>query len=255
MVGKVEKREKDCKRRSSILLIREFQALSAIRGIPLLPVILNPTSYDHCKYYGSSRYWEDPSDCGHCQFVAFFLPSGLQRSSNGDLKSNGMSCTASRQRICQAAAVARAWQDAALAKQLNEDLENDKPMGNCSKRRILICAQSNAAVDELVSRITSEGLYGSDGTMYKPYIVRVGNVKTVHPNSLPFFIDTLVDHRIAEEKMNAIDSNTDADKGTLTFLRSNLEKLVDTIKCSEAKKELVYGMGILIQLFIGRRGS
>lgn len=85
----VEKREKDCKKRSSILLIRlylqnrphlmrarkflvarskwcisrlmtmtsqlrEFQALSAIRGIPLLPVILNPTSYDHCKHYGES---------------------------------------------------------------------------------------------------------------------------------------------------------------------------------------------------------
>lgn len=85
----VEKCEKDSKRRSSILLIRlylqnkphlirarkflvarskwfisrlmtitsqlrEFQALSAIRGNPLLPVILNPTSYNHCKHYGES---------------------------------------------------------------------------------------------------------------------------------------------------------------------------------------------------------
>lgn len=165
-----------------------------------------------------------------------FSQVDTKRSSNGSLKSTGMSCTVSRQRICQAAAVARAWQDAALARQLNEDLENDKPMGNCSKRRILICAQSNAAVDELLSRITSEGLYGSDGTMYKPYIVRVGNTKTVHPNSLPFFIDTLVDHRIAEEKMNATDSKNDTNEDTLTFLRSNLEKLVDTIKCFEAKR-------------------
>lgn len=165
-----------------------------------------------------------------------FSQVDTRRSSSGGPKSTGMSCTASRQRICQAAAVARAWQDAALARQLNEDLENDKPMGNSIKRRILICAQSNAAVDELVSRITSEGLYGSDGMMYKPYIVRVGNAKTVHANSLPFFIDTLVDHRIAEEKMNASDSKNDADKDTLTFLRSNLEKLVDTIRCYEAKR-------------------
>ncbi|XP_055825886.1 uncharacterized protein LOC129894293 isoform X2 [Solanum dulcamara] len=317
MVGKVEKREKDCKKRSSILFIRlylqnrphlmrarkflvarskwcinrlmtmtsqlrEFQALSAIRGIPLLPVILNPTSYDHCKHYGESfkklsrplqqvlksayndsqlqaisaaigpfdpkkdfqlSLIQGPPGTGKTRVIVAIVSSLLsfsqvdtKRSSNGGLKSTGMFCTASRQRICQAAAVARAWQDAALARQLNEDLENDKPMGNCSKRRILICAQSNAAVDELVSRITSEGLYGSDGTMYKPYIVRVGNTKTVHPNSLPFFIDTLVDHRIAEEKMNATDSKNDADEDTLTFLRSNLEKLVDTIKCYEAKR-------------------
>lgn len=87
----VEKREKDCKKRSSILLIRvylqnrphlirarkllverskwcisrlmtitsqvrEFQALSAIRGIPLLPVILNPSSYDLCKHHSESFY-------------------------------------------------------------------------------------------------------------------------------------------------------------------------------------------------------
>ncbi|XP_059288718.1 uncharacterized protein LOC132042120 isoform X1 [Lycium ferocissimum] len=317
IVGKVEKREKDCKRRSSIVLIRlylqnrphlmrarkflverskwcisrlmtitsqlrEFQALSAIRGIPLLPVILNPTSYDHSKHCGESfnklsrplqqvlktayndsqlqaisaaigpfdpkkdfqlSLIQGPPGTGKTRVIVAIVSSLLafsqvdtKRSSNGGPKSTGMSRTASRQRICQAAAVARAWQDAALARQLNEDLENDKPMGNCSKRRILICAQSNAAVDELVSRITSEGLYGSDGTMYKPYIVRVGNAKTVHPNSLPFFIDTLVDHRIAEEKMNATDSTNDADKDTLTFLRSNLEKLVDTIKCYEAKR-------------------
>lgn len=317
MVGKVEKREKDCKRRSSILLIRlylqnrphlmrarkflverskwcisrlmtitsqlrEFQALSAIRGIPLLPVILSPTSCDHRKHQGESfnklsrplqqvlksayndsqvqaisaaigpfdpkkdfqlSLVQGPPGTGKTRVIVAIVSSLLsfsqvdtRRSSNGGLKSTGMSCNASRQRICQAAAVARAWQDAALARQLNEDIESDKPMGNCSRRRILICAQSNAAVDELVSRITSEGLYGSDGTMYKPYIIRVGNAKTIHPNSLPFFIDTLVDHRIAGEKMNATISKNDAGKDSLTFLRSNLEKLVDTIKCYEAKR-------------------
>ncbi|OIT05156.1 PREDICTED: uncharacterized protein LOC109223930 isoform X1 [Nicotiana attenuata] len=317
MVGKVEKREKDCKKRSSILLIRvylqnrphlirarkllverskwcisrlmtitsqvrEFQALSAIRGIPLLPVILNPSSYDLCKHHSESfnklsrplqqvlksayngsqleaisaaigpfdpkkefqlSLIQGPPGTGKTRVIVAivsvllaFSEVDTRRSSSGGPKSTGMSCTASRQRIGQAAAVARAWQDAALARQLNEDFENDKQMGSGIKRRILICAQSNAAVDELVSRITSEGLYGSDGMMYKPYIVRVGNAKTVHANSLPFFIDTLVDHRIAEEKMNASNPKNDADKDTLTFLRSNLEKLVDTIRCYEAKR-------------------
>jgi hypothetical protein len=66
------------------------------------------------------------------------------------------------------------------------------------KGRALVCAQSNAAVDELVSRL-NEGLYGADGKLYRPYIVRVGNAKTVHSNSMPFFIDTLVEQRLSDE--------------------------------------------------------
>ncbi|KAG6622535.1 helicase sen1 [Phytophthora cinnamomi] len=41
--------------------------------------------------------------------------------------------------------------------------------------RILVCAPSNAAVDELVVRVLSEGLYnGERGESYRPRIVRVG---------------------------------------------------------------------------------
>ncbi|XP_028069386.1 uncharacterized protein LOC114271921, partial [Camellia sinensis] len=85
MVGKVERREKDIKRRTSMLVIRfylqngsrlnrarkllierskwyvsrimsitpqlrEFQALSSINNIPLLPIILNPVSHPFGHY-------------------------------------------------------------------------------------------------------------------------------------------------------------------------------------------------------------
>ncbi|KAL6996089.1 hypothetical protein U1Q18_006226 [Sarracenia purpurea var. burkii] len=142
-----------------------------------------------------------------------------------------------KHRISQSAAIARAWQDAALARQLNENVEKDcKSIGICRRGRVLVCAQSNAAVDELVSRISSEGLYGSDGAKYKPYLVRVGNSKTVHPNSLPFFIDTLVDHKLAEERINAIDANNVVIGNSSMALRTNLEKLVDQIRFYEVKR-------------------
>lgn len=156
-----------------------------------------------------------------------------KKSLNGHLKQSYSSCTNPRLKISQSAAIARAWQDAAFARQLNE--EKDKRTLESSVRgRVLICAQSNAAVDELVSRISSEGLYGSDGKMYKPYLVRVGNIKTVHPNSLPFFIDTLVDHRLAEENLNNARNDMCADSSVT--LRSDLEKLVDRIRFYEAKR-------------------
>lgn len=140
-------------------------------------------------------------------------------------------------KINPAAAIARAWQDAALARQLNEDVQrNTKSIESCMRGRVLICAQSNAAVDELVSRISSHGLYGSDGKMYKPYLVRVGNVKTVHPNSLPFFLDTLVDQRLGDERMKLNNAKNDLSLDSSIALRANLEKLVDRIRFYEAKR-------------------
>lgn len=140
-------------------------------------------------------------------------------------------------KICQTTAIARAWQDAALAKQLNEDIQNSsKSTESSARRRVLICAQSNAAVDELVSRVSSHGLHGSDGRMYKPYLVRVGNAKTVHPNSLPFFIDTLVDQRLTSERMQLSHGSSGLSVKASVSLRSNLETLMDRIRFYEAKR-------------------
>ncbi|XP_073146696.1 uncharacterized protein [Henckelia pumila] len=317
-IGKVERRDRESKRRLNIIAIRlymqgcprlnrarkllterskwyvshimnitpqlrEFQALSSIREIPLLPVILNPVNQPCCQYesrtgnfsklsqpmqqiirssYNSSQLRaigvaigpfdkdfeltliQGPPGTGKTRTIvaiisgllAFAQVKDVKRLRNYDQVCVGSSST--NQRISQSAAIARSWQDAALARQLNEEAEkNNKIMSSCSRGRILICAQSNAAVDELVARISCEGLYGRDGLMYKPYLVRVGNAKTVHPNSLPFFLDTLVENRLKEEKGN---QNDEKQSGTSTesllILRSNLEKLVDNIRYYEAKR-------------------
>ncbi|KAG8380280.1 hypothetical protein BUALT_Bualt07G0176900 [Buddleja alternifolia] len=324
-VGKVERREKDNKRRLNILAIRlylqgcsrlnrarkllnerskwyvsrvmsitpqlrEFQALSSIREIPLLPIILNPVNHPCGQYesrtenlsklsqplqqifkssYNGSQLQaislaigpfdlkkdfdltliQGPPGTGKTRTIVAIVSGLLAFSQMKDAKkltSGGPFCgnsSSTNQRISESAAIARAWQDAALARQLNKDVENSNKNSGCSSRgRILICAQSNAAVDELVARVSSEGLYGCNGKMYKPYLVRVGNAKTVHTNSLPFFIDTLVENRLGEEKRNATDvkkSGTSAD--SLSIIRSNLEKLVDRIRYYEAKRASLQG--------------
>ncbi|TKY47970.1 Helicase SEN1 [Spatholobus suberectus] len=321
MVGKVERREKDNKRSSSIILIRfyfqngssrlnqarrnlterskwhacrimsitpqirEFHALSSIKDIPLLPLILNPVNdsfcLNECKEVDLNNLCQSlqqtlrssfnvsqlqaisvaigrakakktvelcliqgPPGTGKTRtivaIVSALLASQqkmncLKNPSDENLYQN--SSTHSRPKISQSAAIARAWQDAALARQLGVDMQNSsKPFGNYVRQRVLICAQSNAAVDELVARISSHGLYGSDGKMYKPYLVRVGNAKTVHPNSLPFFIDTLVDQRVAEERMHPNDGKNNLRVDSSAMLRSKLEKLVDSIRFYEAKR-------------------
>ncbi|KAF8389472.1 hypothetical protein HHK36_026167 [Tetracentron sinense] len=323
MVGKVERREKDNKRRSNILVIRfylqngssrlnrarrlllerskwylsrimsiipqlrEFQALSSLKDIPILPIILKPTNHsldynksikvelgklsqpmqrilessfnnsqlqaisvaigplDSAKDFQLSLI-QGPPGTGKTRtivaIVSGLLALSLQRKNdttklpNSSLKPSSISCTNPRPQFSQSAAIARAWQDAGFARQLNEDAQkNSKSTESSARGRVLICAQSNAAVDELVSRISNEGLYGSDGKMYKPYLVRVGNAKTVHPNSLPFFIDTLVDQRLTEERMNESVTKNELSADSSAH-RSNLERLVDRIRFYEAKR-------------------
>ncbi|XP_031505640.1 uncharacterized protein LOC116267851 isoform X2 [Nymphaea colorata] len=151
--------------------------------------------------------------------------------------SNGVWESNSKRLSNQSVAIARAWQDAALARQVAKEGDNmaTVSVGSFKRKRVLICAQSNAAVDELVSRISRDGLYGSDGLIYKPYLVRTGNVKTVHPNSMSFFIDTLVEQRLAEQRINEGDISNDVNLGS-TVLRSELEKLMERIQSFEAKR-------------------
>lgn len=264
--------------------LREFQALSSIKEIPLLPVILNPKSHPYDCHssamenlgklsqplqevlqssyndsqlqaissaiglVGLKRDFElsliqGPPGTGKTQTIvaivsvllAFSRLRDDKKSSNDYLKSSTLPQKHSRLKINQSAAMARAWQDAALARQLNEDAERNTTLMSSRSRggRILICAQSNAAVDELVSRISTGGLYDSNGLKYKPYLVRVGNAKTIHPNSLPFFIDTLVDQRLSEERGKG-GKNDCGDK--ISSLRSNLESLTAQIRFYEVKR-------------------
>lgn len=271
-----------CRIMSIISQIREFSALSSVKGIPLLPLILNPLNDSYHlneskevdlsklpqplqKIFRSSfnasqlqaisvaigtakekkkielSLIQGPPGTGKTR-ITVAIVSGLLASPSQKLNctqnpSNENLSSKTRPKISQSVAIARAWQDAALARQLSDDAQSaSKSAGNFVRRRVLICAQSNAAVDELVSRISGQGLYGSDGKMYKPYLVRVGNIKTVHPDSLPFFIDTLVDQRVAEERMHSMDGKNDLRVDSSGALRSNLEKLVDSIRFYEAKR-------------------
>lgn len=76
----------------------------------------------------------------------------------------------------------------------NPDLENLK--------RILICAPSNAAVDELVLRLKN-GVIGHGGKLIKPGIVRLGRSDVINPSVRELTLEELV-----EQKLNELDDNS-----------------------------------------------
>lgn len=47
--------------------------------------------------------------------------------------------------------------------------------GAAPKPRILVCAPSNAATDEVLERILGQGFYDGKGGLYRPAVLRVGS--------------------------------------------------------------------------------
>lgn len=142
-----------------------------------------------------------------------------------------------RTSVSSSVSLARAWQDAALAVEMSGGKENfpgpgktkeTSNRGGSRKRRILVCAQSNAAVDELVARLCKDGLYGKHGEFFRPFLVRVGNVKVVHPASMDIFIDTLVEKRLVAER-NAVNVE-DNRQQKISLLRRKLEEVLESIQ-------------------------
>lgn len=64
--------------------------------------------------------------------------------------------------------------------------------------KILICAPSNAAIDEVAKRLI-EGVFGSRGQRLTPVVVRVGVDATINASVKEISLDSLVDKRLEME--------------------------------------------------------
>src|SRR5208282_1990541 len=61
--------------------------------------------------------------------------------------------------------------------------------------RLLLCAPSNAAVDEIVLRLIG-GIRNAQGERYHPRIIRVGRSDNINANVRKVTLDELVDERL-----------------------------------------------------------
>ncbi|KFG55367.1 putative tRNA splicing endonuclease, partial [Toxoplasma gondii FOU] len=71
----------------------------------------------------------------------------------------------------------------------------DQPTPACSglKKKILVCAPSNAAVDELAERLMTRGLaHPMTGEVFRPACLRIGNLDRVRESVLPITLDAQV---------------------------------------------------------------
>jgi senataxin len=90
-----------------------------------------------------------------------------------------------------------------------------------SKGKILLCAPSNAAVDEVAKRL-KEGVRASTGELYIPKVVRIGSESSVNISVRDIFIDELVDKELSSEPNS---NSTSGIAATIANLRSEIEEL------------------------------
>ncbi|PRT54669.1 Helicase SEN1 [Wickerhamiella sorbophila] len=96
------------------------------------------------------------------------------------------------------------------------------------KKRLLICAPSNAAVDEIVLRLKL-GITLGTGQKFLPKIVRLGRKEVINPEVREFSLEMLV-----EKSMYSIASAPDEElKSKLTSLTTERTELEEKLKCRD----------------------
>ena len=100
--------------------------------------------------------------------------------------------------------------------------EPPEAVGETARRRtkVLVCAPSNAALDEIVMRIMHSGLLGPDGNAYSPTLVRVG--VNAHRGVEKVSMETLVRERAGPAPgTDVLENDEDATFAWLSERRSS----------------------------------
>jgi senataxin len=93
-----------------------------------------------------------------------------------------------------------------------------------NKPRILVCAPSNAAVDNIILKIMETGFVDGNGSRYNPSIIRVGSGQStlVQPVSLESKIN---DYLSSKNDVSALDSEISMHKSELNKIQSEIFRL------------------------------
>lgn len=100
--------------------------------------------------------------------------------------------------------------------------------------KILICAPSNAAIDEIASRL-SHGMRGSEMGSAPIKVVRIGAPKTISNSVLHIFLETLVEQKLDPKQTES----NDAGPAQVEALRQEVESLKRLISDKHQEKAAV----------------
>ena len=102
-------------------------------------------------------------------------------------------------------------------------------------RKVLICAPSNAAIDEVARRVR-EGVWKADGKRTVPRVVRLGALSAMSLSVRDISLDQMVESRISGTQSTAQDSGTEVSslRGRLAHIKQlRQEKQMELSTCKD----------------------
>lgn len=104
------------------------------------------------------------------------------------------------------------------------------------KKKLLICAPSNAATDEVCKRLL-KGVFLDNGTLYKPNVVRVGVETSVDDAVQHIHLDQKFKLKVTDEVQSVRDASTAVEVATERLNRLlDLEETYNELPSAEAER-------------------
>ncbi|EDR24206.1 splicing endonuclease positive effector sen1, putative [Entamoeba dispar SAW760] len=108
--------------------------------------------------------------------------------------------------------------------------------------KILVCAPSNAAVDEIVLRIQNEGILNGNGKKQKVNIIRIGNYAGINSKVNEVLIDTLISNELTKRGFNEQKRTENVSSKIASIeqkMRALTKEIEDTVIALNNEKEKV----------------
>ncbi|CAK56076.1 unnamed protein product (macronuclear) [Paramecium tetraurelia] len=210
--------------------IREYLMINKITQTPLYPLILDPKSQQHLIGADKDKIWNINS--------SNIIPNGKVMDpffNYINQNYNFSQATAIQQIILQDRGISLLQGPPGTGKThtliglLSGVYEYMKIMNKFPKKKILICAPSNAAIDEIIFRILQGGLFDCEGRSRTVKLVRLGVLDEENDKSVIIKQVSLED--VAQYQLfNKSSFKANSDQKTTGELRIELSKTTQAIK-------------------------
>ncbi|CAD8048064.1 unnamed protein product [Paramecium sonneborni] len=210
--------------------IREYLMINKITQTPLYPLILDPKSQQHLIGGGKDKIWnvnlQNIIQNGKVM-NPFFQYINLNYNFS---QANAIQQLILQERgICLLQGPPGTGKTHTLIGILSGVYEYMKIMNKFPKKKILICAPSNAAIDEIIYRILQGGLFDSEGRSRTVKLVRLGVLDEENDKSEIIKQVSLED--VAQYQLfNKSQFKANSDQKTTGELRIELSKITQAIK-------------------------
>jgi senataxin len=127
-------------------------------------------------------------------------------------------------------------------------------LASVAKPRIIVCAPSNVAIDNIILRILSDQFVGGDGNNYMPWLVRIGKGSMQHQEVAKKALSRMVDEIVNMAGPELV-SNITKLEGLYSELRQGVLLELSRLQCMIAGSPYPFEKGIETRIMVNAIGQ